>query len=186
MSRVADTTLDLAPVLTDRPARTSRLLVATQLLTVVVWAVVAVVVFRPTFLGGQTGYTLVSGDSMYPTFHNGDLIFTRARDSYAPGDVIAFRVGGGHATVIHRIVGGSARRGYVTQGDNRDTVDSWRPKPDDVIGVAHVRVPYGGTVIGRLKGPLGLALLAAGIAAILLWPPQKTRTSGRGALCRAA
>jgi len=176
MNPVADATLDAVPLVEDASTtRDSRVLKAAQALTIVVWAVIAVAVFRPTFLGGATGYTLVSGDSMYPTFHNGDLIVTRAHDSYARGDVIAFRVRGGRATVIHRIVGGSAKHGFITQGDNRDLPDWWRPEPADIIGAAHVRVPAGGTMFGWLKGPLGLALLAGVIVITVLWPKPKSR-----------
>lgn len=72
--------------------------------------------------------------------------------------------------VIHRIVGGTPKTGFVTQGDNRDAVDSWHPRPADIIGTKSFLVPGVGTVFGYLKGGAGLALLAGLGALIILWP----------------
>src|SRR3954447_9111211 len=79
-------------------------------------------VLRPQSLGGPAGYVLVSGHSMLPRYHTGDLVLVERRHSYHVGQVIAYRVPKGDAMagaqVIHRIIGGDARRGFVVQGDN--------------------------------------------------------------------
>ena len=91
----------------------------------------------PARLGGSTSYVMVSGDSMEPTMHTGDLAVLRQQRAYRPGDIVAFRVpdgevGEGHV-VIHRIHAGD-ERGYVLRGDNKRHPDPWRPARDDILG----------------------------------------------------
>src|ERR1700757_3061859 len=77
----------------------------------------------PQALGGRAGWVLVSGTSMLPHLHTGDLVLVEHRSSYHVGEVVAYRVpegpvGAGHV-VIHRIVGGNSRAGWKMKGDNR-------------------------------------------------------------------
>lgn len=123
------------------------------------------------FLLGPFGHVIVSGTSMEPSLRGGDLVLTLERRLYHHGDVVAFRVPSGHAgagtVVIHRIVGGSAAGGYVTRGDNRGHADLWRPRSHDVTGATILRIPFAGLGLAHLRSPLGLALLAGAIAAVL-------------------
>ena len=120
---------------------------------------------RPESLGGRAGYLLVSGQSMEPRYHTGDLVLVHRHSSYSVGQVIAYRVPKGDAMagaqVIHRIIGGDARRGFVVQGDNRTQPDVWRPKPADVVGAKTLRIPNAIVVLQYLRSPIFLALLAA-------------------------
>lgn len=117
----------------------------------------------PASLGGSAAYVIVSGTSMQPTLHTGDLVVLREQSAYEVGDIVSYRVPegdpGAGSTVIHRVVGGDAESGYVLKGDNRDTVDMWRPRPDDVAGRQLVAAPYAGRVLAFLRSTLGLALL---------------------------
>lgn len=137
---------------------------AVMLLAIAAW----LLVLRPEGLGGPAGYVLVSGRSMEPTLSNGDLVVSQRQDAYAKGDVIVYRVPEGElgagAFVIHRIVGGSGRAGYVTRGDNRRSNDLWRPKPRDVAGKLRVHLPRAGHALVWLRAPLPLALLAGAMA----------------------
>src|SRR5215831_17838445 len=45
---------------------------------------------RPQSLGGPAGYVLVSGKSMLPRYHTGDLVLVERRSSYHLGEVIAY------------------------------------------------------------------------------------------------
>jgi signal peptidase I len=120
---------------------------------------------RPESLGGRAGYVLVSGQSMEPRYHTGDLVLVHRYSSYHVGEVIAYRVPKGDAMagsqVIHRIIGGGAKRGFVVQGDNRTQPDVWRPKPADVVGTKTLRIPNAIVVLQYLRSPIFLALLAA-------------------------
>lgn len=122
-------------------------------------------VLRPQALGGPAGYVLVSGHSMLPRYHTGDLVLVERQDSYHVGQVIAYRVPKGDpmagAQVIHRIIGGNAQRGFLVQGDNRSAPDVWRPKPDDIVGAKAVRIPNAVLVLQFLRSPVLLGLLAA-------------------------
>jgi len=137
------------------------------------------VMMRPAFLGGPVSYAMVLGVSMEPTLHDGDLALVRARDHYAVGDIAAFRVPRGQpgagAIVIHRIVGGSADEGFITQGDNKDAPDPWRPTDRDTLGEMWLRIPGAGRILARVRGPFLLATLSAVLAFLMVWLPTERR-----------
>ncbi len=124
--------------------------------------------FMPQKLGGRAGWVLVSGRSMLPSYKAGDLVLVERQSSYRVGEVIAYMVPKGDPMaglqVIHRIVGGNAATGFVTQGDNRTGPDVWRPTPKDIVGAELIRVPYGVLAINTLRSPLMLGILAASFA----------------------
>src|SRR4051795_7956672 len=92
----------------------------------------------PPALGGQTSYVITSGVSMQPRFHTGDLALVRTQDSYAVGDVIAYRSPTLGEVVLHRIHSGDAQ-GFRTKGDNTwldpDTVSG-----DEIMGKLRLHV----------------------------------------------
>ena len=134
-------------------------------------AIVAIVVIfwaqylRPQSLGGRAGYVLVSGESMLPRYKTGDLVLVERQSSYHVGQVIAYHVPKGDplagAQVIHRIIGGDAKHGFVVQGDNRTAADVWRPKPEDIVGAKALRIPQAIVVLQYLRSPIFLGILAA-------------------------
>jgi signal peptidase len=132
--------------------------------------VVASVVFwamflRPQSLGGPAAYVLVSGKSMLPRYHTGDMVLVEKQSQYHVGEVIAYRVPKGDpmagAQVIHRIIGGDAQHGFVVQGDNRTAPDVWRPKAADIVGAKAMRFPNAVVLLQFLRSPLLLGLMAA-------------------------
>ena len=132
---------------------------------------------RPQSLGGPAGYVLVSGTSMNPLYHTGDMILVERHKSYEKGDIIAYRVPKGDvaagAQVIHRIVGGDAKHGFVVQGDNRSAPDVWRPKSADIVGSAALQIPQAVVVLQYLRSPLLLGLLAASFVFVFLFYGNK-------------
>jgi len=110
---------------------------------------------------------IVSGQSMDPTFHTGDLVLAWPTADYEVGDVAPYRVPEGEpgagGLVIHRIVGGDARSGFVMQGDNNPAPDIWMPRNDDIIGRQIVLVPWVGELMAWLRQPAVLAALVAGL-----------------------
>jgi signal peptidase I len=128
---------------------------------IVFWALF----LRPVSLGGPASYVLVSGKSMLPRYHTGDMVLVERQSSYHVGEVIAYRVPRGDpmagAQVIHRIIGGNGTKGFVVQGDNRTAPDVWRPKTNDVVGAKTLRLPNAVFVLRFLRSPLLLGLFAA-------------------------
>lgn len=140
--------------------------------------------FRPPFLGGPATTIAVKGVSMNPTFDDGDLVVVHRKERYETGDVVAFRIPEGDlaagARVVHRIVGGNARDGYVLQGDNNPYTDKWRPTPDDILGERWLHVPYAAKWLAHLRTPLVLASLAAvsGFIVVVTWSPKRRKEEG--------
>ncbi len=143
------------------------------------------VALRPVGLGGPASYIIVSGTSMEPTFHTGDLVVLTERASYRPGEVVTYRVPkgdpGAGSFVIHRIKGGSATSGFVTQGDNRKYSDDWHPRGGDIVGTMRLMVPKVGTLLSTLREPSLLAALAGGAAVVTILLRTPTAPSRAGA-----
>jgi signal peptidase len=126
----------------------------------------------PQSLGGRAGWVLVSGTSMLPHLHTGDLVLVERQAGYHVGEVVAYRVpqgqpGAGHV-VIHRIVGGNGTTGWTMKGDNRTGPDIWHPKSSDVVGAKLLRIPNAWLVLRFLRTPLLLGLLAGSLALLLV------------------
>ena len=85
------------------------------------------------------------------------------------GEIVAYIVpkgsAGAGAQVIHRIVGGDERKGFIVQGDNRTAPDVWHPRRAEIVGTAWAHVPKAGIVIVFLHNPAFLASLAAALTA---------------------
>jgi signal peptidase I len=125
----------------------------------------------PQGLGGRAGWVLVSGTSMLPRLHTGDLVLVEHQSSYHVGEVIAYRVpkgqvGAGHV-VIHRIIGGNGTTGWRMKGDNRTAPDLWHPTSHDVVGAEQLRIPHAWFVLRLFHMPVLLGLLAA--CGIFFW-----------------
>lgn len=118
----------------------------------------------PQSLGGRAGWVVISGTSMLPHMHTGDLALVERQSSYHVGEVIAYRVPQGQVgagyEVIHRIIGGNARTGWIVQGDNRTLPDIWRPKNSDIVGARLLYIPKAYLFLRFLHTPLLLGLLA--------------------------
>jgi signal peptidase len=118
----------------------------------------------PQGVGGRASWVLVSGTSMLPHLHTGDIVLVERQSSYHVGEVIAYRVpkgtvGAGHV-VIHRIIGGNGRTGWTMQGDNRTAPDLWHPTNKNVVGGKLLRIPDAWLVLRFFHTPLLLGLLA--------------------------
>ena len=119
----------------------------------------------PQSLGGRADWVMVSGTSMLPRLHTGDLVLVEHQSSYHVGEVVAYRIpeheiGGGHV-VIHRIIGGNGRTGWRLQGDNRTAPDLWYPTNHDVIGAKQLKIPDAWFVLRVFHMPILLAFFAA-------------------------
>jgi signal peptidase len=146
---------------------------------VVVWFFV----LRPTALGGPLSGEIVSGHSMEPLLHTGDLVVSRAQSAYSAGDLIVFRVPDGQpgagASIVHRIVGGDGTSGFVTKGDNNPSTDPWHPRASDVIGRSWIELPGTGAWLLVLRKPLVLAAIFGGLFGFWFLTTDFTVAGGR-------
>ncbi len=139
--------------------------------TVLIWIVVAIDAWYlwPSQLGGHTSMVIVSGESMEPTYFDGDLVIARKMEP-SIGDVIIYAPEGlGGSQIVHRIIGGNAEDGWQLQGDNNDFVDPFEPKGDEVKGVVLVHYSNFGRVTVLLLNPMVWAFVLLAAIVLLLW-----------------
>jgi signal peptidase I len=148
-------------------------------------AIVAVgLLLWPVSLGGSSRLIVVQGRSMEPTYHLGDLVLVRSNPSPDIGDVVLFEIGEGRpgagSLVIHRVVGRADDGSYVTEGDNRETVDDFGTTEDDILGSPVIGIPRGGRLIGLASRPTTVGAAAGALAMLSMWP--RTKRSRRDVL----
>ena len=141
-----------------------------------------VLLLWPASYGGRFGMVMVAGNSMEPTYQLGDAVITW-RQPVEIGDVILYRIpenspGAGNP-VIHRVVGKEGGR-WITKGDNSRAVDPWRPSEGDVLGVAQLRLAFGGRILALLRSWWVIALLGGLAVGLLLWPDVQDDQRRRG------
>ncbi len=134
---------------------------------------------RPVALGGTAGYVIVTGASMEPGLHAGDLVISLVAQDYAVGDAVVYRIPVGESyagrLVVHRILGGDQSSGFVLQGDNAAHVDPWGVASGDIVGRVVAAVPAGGRLLMLLRNPFVAGSLAAGFAFVLVAVPSSPR-----------
>ena len=122
---------------------------------------------RPQWLGGPAMYLVVRGDSMLPTYQNGDLLMIMKQDGYSVGEAAAYRVPadevGAGRIVVHRVTEIEDGQ-YTMQGDNNPAPDPARPERQDMVGTVALQVPGFGAVIATVLSPT----VAGGLAAALV------------------
>jgi signal peptidase len=130
------------------------------------WAItiIIVAVLWPARFGGNLGVTVVSGQSMEPTYVTGDLVITWRSSDYAIGDIVVYSPPNsdfGRLRVVHRIIDQYPDGRFTLQGDNNPSPDPWFPTSDDIEGRAVLHIPSAGNILVTLLSPLFLALIAA-------------------------
>jgi signal peptidase len=141
--------------------------------------VILAILAWPTSLGGCTTMTVVSGHSMEPTFHTGDLVVARC-GTPAVGNIVIYQPPGidTRALVIHRIVAAGTAGGWVMQGDNNSYKDPWQPTDHDILGIALFHIPSVGSL---LRAPLVWSSFLLMAAALLVWPTRELARGRRSA-----
>jgi len=124
-----------------------------------------VLLLRPLQFGGPVTYVVIHGNSMSPTYQEGDLVVIHQRASYGIGEIVAYRVpegqvGAGHL-VIHRIARGSADSGFAMKGDHNQYEDPWRARAADIVGSSWIAVSSVGRVFVLVRQPIVAAVIAA-------------------------
>lgn len=136
---------------------------------------------QPEILGFSAA-VVVSG-SMEPSISVDDMIVIRRQDAYEVGDVITFTADG--SLVTHRVQDMTST-GFLTQGDANDVPDLERVSAEQIVGKVVIVIPKVGAVVGFLKTPMGMTVMAMGMVLLLAastfrQAPQKEREEGGGA-----
>jgi len=124
------------------------------------------IMFAPLQFGGQTAYVLISGNSMEPVFHRGDLAILRTAAEYQLGDIVTYH----HPTigpVIHRIIGQDGDH-FTFKGDHNSWADAYQPSRADLIGKLWIYLPGAGTLVEQLRRPWHMAIIAAFMGVIVM------------------
>lgn len=143
------------------------------------WLILAgiLAVIWPVRFGGSTSFMIVSGHSMEPTYHTGDLVVTKARPTYRIGEIVVYRVPGDGAAagreVVHRLFKVQPDGKLLAKGDNNRTADPWPITPHDIVGSKWVMLPKGGVILGFLRSILMLAVLFGVLVGWVFWPREE-------------
>lgn len=140
----------------------------------------------PTAVGGPATYVMVTGHSMEPMLHTGDLVVARRQRGYQLNDLVVYGVGKGH--VIHQLV---AKRdaGWDTKGINNDWIDPWTVTDSDIAGKYWYSVAgFSPKLQWPRRHPIAFGLLCATIAGLSYIPRRRRRISAelRAALDEAS
>lgn len=128
----------------------------------IIWAACA-----PLQVGGRASYVIISGVSMEPRFHYGDLVIVQQASVYRVGDIVAYRNADIKGNVFHRIVGQELDR-FIMQGDNNAWLDSYQPAPDEIIGKLWVHLPGVGKAIRWVRVPLNMAFTVGILGGVVM------------------
>ncbi|MBT9259257.1 MAG: signal peptidase I [Clostridiales bacterium] len=140
------------------------LLLGVLLLFLILWSI-----WGPLPLGGSSTYLSVSGQSMLPTYHAGDLVVVRKSQTYRVGDVVAYRDPVLNRIILHRIVGTDGPR-YLMKGDHNAWVDPYLPSREDIYGKAVLHRPGAARYLAWVQKPAGyLAFLAVVAFVWIFW-----------------
>jgi signal peptidase I len=137
--------------------------------------------FAPTEVSGPAAYVIVSGISMEPGMHRGDLVILHRAQDYQVGDVVTYwdpQIG----RVIHRIVTRDGER-FIFKGDHNTWLDPYRPTQAELIGKLWVYMPGAGKWLEQLRTPLGLTVLATllGVTVVTSGGKRRPRRYGSSA-----
>lgn len=137
--------------------------------------VAVVILIWPAAWGGIFSFAIVSGTSMQPTYHTGDVVLAMKRGAYEPGDVIVYTVDqdGQTGRVVHRIVEQLPNGNYITNGDNKPATDPWEVKPDWINGEVVQVLPQAAQVLLIIRSPVFLAIICGLLVTAALWPRAK-------------
>jgi signal peptidase I len=135
--------------------------------SLIVFVITAWMVFAPLQLGGQAAYVIVTGNSMEPGFHLGDLVVVHPVLDYQVGDIVVYRSAELKRFVFHRIIGKNLDH-FILQGDNNSWTDSFQPTREEMVGKLWIHIPRAGKVVQWLRLPINMALMAGAAGGILM------------------
>jgi len=100
--------------------------------------------------------SIIHGDSMYPSFQEGDLIIARRCNALHKGDVVILREPISNCFIVHRVIQNDPKR-VITKGDANPCQDPHPVKSGNIVGKVYMRIPKIGMltqIISRMCGRL--------------------------------
>ncbi len=146
----------------------------TSMASATLWCVAfaaALALMWPATFGGSAVFVVVRGESMEPTYHTGDLLYARSASTFAVGEIAVYerQSTDDDALVVHRISNVLDDGTFEFKGDNRLSVDHYRPTSDEILAKPIANLgPLPTQILVRL--PLLLAVLVAITVTWALWP----------------
>ncbi len=123
--------------------------------------------FAPIQLGGQVTYVIISGNSMEPGFHLGDLAIIRQEEIYNVGDIVTYHNAELGKFVIHRIIELTDDH-FILKGDNNTWIDTYQPTQAEIIGKLWVFVPAMGKAVEWIRTPINMTLIITIMGGVLM------------------
>lgn len=128
--------------------------------------IVFFLLFAPSQIGGRTTYAIITGNSMEPDFHKGDLIFALTQSDYSKDDIVLYAhpdIG----PVFHRIIGIENSR-FVLKGDNNQWIDTYQPAQTEILGKFWFVLPWLGSSLAWLRSLEGFSTISATIGVLMI------------------
>lgn len=150
------------------------------ILIVVIW-----VAFAPTQFGGSSSFLTISGTSMEPNFHLGDLVIVHKEVGYEIGDIVAYRNLDLDNIVFHRIIGQENDQ-FIMKGDNNSWVNSYHPLQTDVIGKLWIYVPGAGKWVAGIRQPMNMGIIAGILAGLIAISISNEKVKGNKRMKRVS
>ena len=126
---------------------------------------------------GVISLRVVATTSMQGTINQGSLVVSQNWRKPTLGEIAIYHekdLSGQYAEyVVHRVVAGSAKDGYVFQGDNNESADPQRVPASDVVGVVDFWIPG----VSVLANPLVLLAIAS-IIGLSIFGARELRSRG--------
>lgn len=123
------------------------------------------------YLIGPIRLCFVPSGSMEPNIPTWSLCVINARTPYEAievGDVVVYNRRSDNLRIIHRVIE-ITDGAMVTKGDANQVSDGPSVTPDNLYGKYLFHIPGVGRVLYLAKTPVGIAVTAVVIVALLLW-----------------
>jgi signal peptidase I len=169
--------------------------VTTYLLIIaVIVASIRISIFSLRFLlGSDYPLVVVEGQSMEPTYYDGDLLAVKGVDdkfNIKPPDIIVFHEPTNrNRLIVHRVIQQIVNDGsveFVTKGDHNPISDydywKWRVRETDVVGVVIVKLPpIAGYIVADVESQaitiFTVAIIIIVIGADIIYDRKEGKTS---------
>jgi signal peptidase len=153
---------------------TQRLLKTIILIGVVYASVFGVLLGMQFALGTEHPLVQVKGNSMVPTYYDGEILILKGvanKSDIKVQDVIVFHNPySWDVLIVHRVVKILSDDPLVfqTRGDNVGHDDPWRVQEEHIVGIVMQKIPFIGDIVSIIQTPFGMGILFSLIIIIII------------------